>query len=365
MNILIVDDNEDSRMILKKTLESDGHTVQAAINGEAALKMAKKSPPDMIISDILMPVMDGFTLCCECKSDEQLRRIPFIFHTATYTDSKDEELALRMGADKFIRKPVELDEFIKIIRDMIKDAKKGKIRTKKPAVEDEKDIFKLYSERLINKLEKKMLDLEGEIAGRKQAEKKIQQSLREKETLLSEIHHRVKNNMQIISSLLSLQSKDIDDERARSLIKNCEDRIRSMALVHEKLYLSEDLSRIDFSDYVEGMATRLFQVHRVNSEAVNFSSHAGDVLFNIETAIPLGLIINELISNAIKHAFPEGRKGTIAVKLTKSKKTEEYILTVTDDGIGFPEEIDYRNPETFGLQLVEMLTEQLRGTVEL
>jgi len=167
---------------------------------------------------------------------------------------------LRMGADKFIRKPVELDEFIKIIRDMIKDAKKGKIRTKKPAVEDEKDIFKLYSERLINKLEKKMLDLEGEIVGRKQAEKKIQQSLREKETLLSEIHHRVKNNMQIISSLLSLQSKDIDDERARSLIKNCEDRIRSMALVHEKLYLSEDLSRITRSSIFQKISPGLISV---------------------------------------------------------------------------------------------------------
>ncbi|MBW2596211.1 MAG: PAS domain S-box protein, partial [Deltaproteobacteria bacterium] len=218
-------------------------------------------------------------------------------------------------------------------------------------------------------------DAEGNITGyqgiirdeteRKHAEEKIKRSLREKETLLSEIHHRVKNNMQIIISLLSLQSKDIADERALSLIKNCEDRIRSMSLVHEKLYSSEDLSRIDFSDYVESMAARLFQVHRVDSRVVSFSSHIKNVSFNIETAIPLGLIANELISNALKHAFPEGRKGKIAVELTQDKKTEEYILTVTDNGVGFPEEIDYRNSETFGLQLVDMLTEQLHGTVEL
>jgi len=205
-----------------------------------------------------------------------------------------------------------------------------------------------------------------DITARKKAEEEIKRSLREKETLLAEIHHRVKNNMQIISSLLSLQSKDIEDERALSLIKNCEDRIRSMSLVHEKLYLSEDLSSIDFHDYMKDLSARLFQVHRVDSRVLSFSSQIKDVSFNIETAIPLGLIINELISNALKHAFPEGKKGSIAVELTQDKKTEEYILTVTDDGIGFPEVTDYRNTETFGLQLANMLTaEQLHGTMEL
>jgi len=205
-----------------------------------------------------------------------------------------------------------------------------------------------------------------DITDRKKAEEEIKRSLCEKETLLTEIHHRVKNNMQIVSSLLSLQSKDIEDERALSLIKNCEDRIRSMSLVHEKLYLSKDLSSIDFHDYMEDLSARLFQIHRVDSRVVSFSSQIKDVSFNIETAIPLGLIINELISNALKHAFPEGKKGSIAVELTQDKKTEEYILTVTDDGIGFPEVTDYRNTETFGLQLANMLTaEQLHGTMEL
>ena len=203
-----------------------------------------------------------------------------------------------------------------------------------------------------------------DITGRKLAEERIKRSLREKEILLAEIHHRVKNNMQIISSLLSLQSRDIKDKRALSLIKNCEHRIKAMSLVHEKLYLSDDLSRIDFHDYVESLSARFFQVHRVDSRIVSFSSHVKNVSFSIETAMPLGLIINELVSNAMKHAFPEGRKGNIAVKLTQNTKADEYTLTVTDDGIGFPEGIDYRNTETFGLQLVDMLTEQLGGTIE-
>ncbi|MBW2650869.1 MAG: hypothetical protein JRC66_07700 [Deltaproteobacteria bacterium] len=210
-----------------------------------------------------------------------------------------------------------------------------------------------------------VMEFVRDVTDRKHAEDQIKHSLREKESLLAEIHHRVKNNMQIISSLLSLQSKDIDNERALSLIKNCEDRIRSMSLVHEKLYLSEDLSSISFNDYITSMATYLFQVHRVDSNAVSFSSHIKDVLFNIETAIPLGLIANEIISNALKHGFPEGRKGKIAVELTQNKKAGEYTLTVTDDGIGFPKGIDYQNPKTFGLQLTNMLTEQLSGTMEL
>ncbi len=176
MKILIVDDNEDSRMILKKILVADGHTVEMAINGEEALDMAKESPPDMIISDILMPVMDGFTLCRECKGDERLKKIPFIFYTATYTDEKDEELALRMGAERFIRKPVEPDEFMKIIQGVIRDMENGRIIPKKKAVEEDEDIFRLYSERLVNKLEKKMLDLEREMSERKKAEELLRES---------------------------------------------------------------------------------------------------------------------------------------------------------------------------------------------
>ena len=222
-----------------------------------------------------------------------------------------------------------------------------------PFLKEEKLLIDSIAERL------------GQITERKLAEKEIRRSLREKETLLAEIHHRVKNNMQIISSLLSLQSRYIEDEKALSLINNCENRIKSMSLVHEKLYLSKDLSEIDFHDYMKDLSARLFQVHRVDSRVVRFSSHITDGLFNIETAIPLGLIINELISNALKHAFPEGGKGNIAVKLTKNTKPEEYTLTVTDDGIGFPEGMDHQSTETFGLQLVEMLAEQLHGTMEL
>ncbi|MDO9515664.1 MAG: histidine kinase dimerization/phosphoacceptor domain -containing protein, partial [Syntrophales bacterium] len=196
------------------------------------------------------------------------------------------------------------------------------------------------------------------------AEEQIRRSLREKENLLAEIHHRVKNNLQIISSLLSLQSGYITDEKALSLVRNCEDRIKSMALVHEKLYLSEDLSQIDFSNYIKSIASRLFQTHGVDSRVVTFSPQVKNILFTIETAIPLGLIINELFSNSLRYAFPGGQKGEITVALHRNKRTEKVTLIVADDGVGFSEGMDYKSSKTFGLQLVNLLVDQLEGTVE-
>ena len=176
MKILIVDDNNENRYFLETLLKGNGYDVNSAINGADALQKLGTGGFDMIISDILMPVMDGFQLCRECKMTSNLQDIPFIFYTATYVDKKDEELALALGADKFIRKPMEPDEFMSIIRDIIRDMKTLKPASKKSAAKEEKEVFKLYSERLVNKLEKKMLDLEKEIARREQAEEKLRQS---------------------------------------------------------------------------------------------------------------------------------------------------------------------------------------------
>ncbi|MBE9572696.1 MAG: PAS domain S-box protein, partial [Proteobacteria bacterium] len=187
MKILIVDDDPNGLYMLEVMLKGSGHEVFAAENGQAALESAGVNPPDLIISDILMPVMDGFQLCRKVKGNKDLNHILFIFYTATYTDDKDEELALKMGADKFIRKPVEPDEFIKIVQGVIGDMEKGKAKPKKADLEEEKEVFKLYSERLVKKLEKKMLDLEREINQRKQTEKALLESEARFRTLVEKI----------------------------------------------------------------------------------------------------------------------------------------------------------------------------------
>jgi len=203
-----------------------------------------------------------------------------------------------------------------------------------------------------------------DITPRKQAEEALRASLHEKEILLKEIHHRVKNNMQVISSLLSLQSRHLTDKAAIEMFRESQQRIRSMALVHEKLYQSKDLSRIDFSKYIESLIMFLFHSYRVNSDLVRMKTEVRNVLLDINSAIPCGLIINELVMNALKHAFPGGRKGEIIVSLRPSGD-DRFILSVSDDGVGFPAGLDFHKTETLGMQLVTMLVDQLDGTISL
>jgi two-component sensor histidine kinase len=203
-----------------------------------------------------------------------------------------------------------------------------------------------------------------DITPRKQAEEALRASLHEKEILLKEIHHRVKNNMQVISSLLSLQSRHLTDKAAIEMFRESQQRIRSMALVHEKLYQSKDLSRIDFSKYIESLIMFLFHSYRVNSDLVRMKTEVRNVLLDINSAIPCGLIINELVMNAFKHAFPGGRKGEIIVSLRPSGD-DRFILSVSDDGVGFPAGLDFHKTETLGMQLVTMLVDQLDGTISL
>ena len=174
MRIIVVDDREEERYLAETLLKGSGYEVVTAVNGAEALEKLRTEGFDMIVSDVLMPVMDGFRLCRECKGDEKLKDIPFVFYTATYKDEKDEELASKVGADKYIRKPIEPEEFVKIIQGLFRDVEEGKIGPKKPALEEEKEVFKLYSERLIAKLEKKMLELEAESAQRKQAQERLE-----------------------------------------------------------------------------------------------------------------------------------------------------------------------------------------------
>ena len=210
----------------------------------------------------------------------------------------------------------------------------------------------------------RMIGAMQDITERIRSEKAIQASLREKEILLREIHHRVKNNMQIISSLFNLQSGHIKDENARQMFKEGQLRIRSMALIHEKLYQSRDLSKIDFADYLRSLAEYLFQFFRVNADRIRLETDLEDVSLDVNSAVPCGLLVSELITNALKHAFPGDRKGVVRIGL---RREEPGIveLRVADDGVGFPEAVDFRRTESLGLQIVSLLVGQIEGTIEL
>jgi PAS domain S-box-containing protein len=224
-------------------------------------------------------------------------------------------------------------------------------------------VFAEVSTRLIEKdgEVEGILSIVRDITERKKAEEKIKASLKEKEVLLREIHHRVRNNLQVISSLLSLQSTYIKDDKYTEMLKESQNRIRAMALIHEKLYQSENLAKVDFSEYITALVNGL--VCSYGASDITLKIKVNDISLGTDAAIPCGLIINELVSNSLKHAFPGG-KGKINVILHTINENIE--LVVSDNGIGIPENINFRNTESLGLRLVTILAEgQLNGSIDL
>ncbi len=200
-----------------------------------------------------------------------------------------------------------------------------------------------------------------DITERKMAEEEVQKSLREKETLLRELYHRTKNNMQVITSLLNLQSMGIDDKKTLQILEDTKNRIQSMALVHEKLYVAKNLSQVFLSDYIKDLADALMKSHNADKEQISLQVDVARIPLSIDTITPLGLVINELMTNALKYAFPDNKKGEIIIK--GSLNEDEIIeLTFSDNGIGMPKNIDLTKTESLGLKIVRTLAElQMKG----
>ncbi len=208
-----------------------------------------------------------------------------------------------------------------------------------------------------------ILAVARDISVRKKTEEQLRASLQEKEVLLKEIHHRVKNNLQVISSLLYLQSQSAGDGALPGMFQDSQNRIRSMALVHERLYMSTDLNRIDMDGYLRDLVTGLVRSMCPLGSPITLTTSAENVFLNIETAIPCGLIVNELVTNALKYAFPRPEEGEISVRIA-SGDSLRYVLTVSDNGIGLPEGVSTEGTKSLGLHLVSILAAQLEGTVE-
>lgn len=207
-------------------------------------------------------------------------------------------------------------------------------------------------------------ELHAEIDRRAAVQASLSTALNEKESLLKEIHHRVKNNLQVISSLLNLQSAAVKDPETLRAIQECRNRVRSMALIHEKLYRSTDLARIDFAQYVRELGAYLFRCYGAQNSGVGLQVDIDDAPLSIDAAIPCGLIITELVSNCLNHAFRGRSEGEVTVSL-HGQGGQAWTLVVSDNGLGFPQDVDFRNTDSLGLQLVNSLTHQLDGTIQL
>ena len=324
LSVLLVEDSEDDAMLLLRKLQHSGYKpmfkrVDTAAGMNAALN---QQIWDLVICDYSMP---QFSAPAALKLLKQSGRdLPFIIVSGTIGEDIA-VAAMKAGAHDYIIK--------------------GNLARLAPAIERE------------------LREAEVRLA-RRQAEEQLKASLAEKEALLKEIHHRVKNNLQIISSLLSLQADYLQDNQAIEIFKDSQNRIESMALIHEKLYQSKNLARIEISDYIQDLVTNLVCSYQGNSNTITFNINIEDILLSIDTAIPCGLIVNELVTNSLKHAFPSNETGEIRIDLHLNANNK-LTLIVSDNGIGFTKNYDFQNTESLGLQLVNALTHQMEGTIEL
>ena len=221
------------------------------------------------------------------------------------------------------------------------------------------------------RIRRKTAELRRELFERQTAEKellasdrRLRRSLAEKESLLKEIHHRVKNNLQIVSSLLYLQEENMQDARGVAILRDCQQRVKSMALIHEQLYGTSDLAKIDFGCYIDALGASLFDAYGVDRGRIRLLVHSEAITLGVDTAVPCGLIVNELVSNALKHAFPENRRGVVDIAL-RTLSAVCMQLQVTDDGIGFSRKSDEAARQSLGLRLVETLVRQLDGSLSI
>lgn len=349
-SIMIVDDTPANLELLASALKGEGYRVRSAPSGKLAIQAVEIEPPDLILLDIMMPEMNGYEVCAFLKGNEKTRDIPVIFITALDKDF-DEEKGLTMGAVDYITKPVRLP----IVKSRVNTHLQLKLH---------RDQLERLVEERTGELEKANRELAVENVERRRAESQVRRSLEEKEVLLKEIHHRVKNNLQIISSMLSLQERFIQNDKDLALYVDSRNRIRAMALVHEKLYAADDFSRIHFADHIRRLVFELKQVFGIRQDSIIINEKVDDVFLDVATAIPCSQIVNELISNSIKHAFPGGSKGRIDVVFEIDNKNK-CTLAVRDNGVGPPDGFSYPGSNSIGLGLVNAFVQQLNGTIEM
>jgi len=338
--------------VLKSNLPKLGHAVQRALNEfneQVELKKAQEA---------LMESENKYRTLFE----KNKHPIIVFDDKGIFTESNEAALQfMETSRDELITK--NLSDFILYNND-IETIESKEFWNKKENLEvafninDKLKILELTLTPVYLKNETIVFGLGNDITKRKHDEEKILSSLKEKELLLREIHHRVKNNLQIISTLLTLQSSQAKNSKVDDLYRESQNRIQSISLIHENLYQSDDLAHINFEAYAKGLITDLFDSYGVNSKEIQLNLEIENVSMGIETAIPCGLIINELVSNSLKHGFSGSETGQINVKMQRLQDGK-YSLIVSDTGTSFPDDVDLISNETLGLELIKNLVQQL------
>ena len=341
--ILIVEDEYSIAADLERILGRLGYVVVGhAASGEQAIEMASATTPDLILMDIrLKGKLDGVEAAERILASQPVS----IIYLTAYVDEETVARAKRTEPFGYLMKPFN-EHQLRTTLEMALAKHAAELGLRQAHAE----------------LEQKVRERTAKL---QQANNQLQAALHEKEILLKEIHHRVKNNLQVISSLLTLQSNRLRDPLAVEAFRESQSRIRAMALIHEKLYQSGDLAHIDFGDYMRQLTGDLLQAYSLQSTKAVLRLEVAKVFLGVDRAVPGGLIVNELVTNALKYAFPGERSGEIAVTLRKEESGNTVFLEVQDNGVGLPAGFDVHKTETLGLYLVRQLTRQLEGSLEI
>ena len=399
-HILIVEDSAIQAEALRRILVKAGYEVSVARDGVEGLAMTLEVMPSLVISDILMPKMAGIEMCRRIKSEPKLCAIPVILLTSL-TDTGEVLRGLEAGADNFISKPYEAEYLLSHLASTLTDSVtghddsdrqgieihfKGKsyvitadrrqtlntlLATYETAVRKNEELLKAQMEmRTLNedldqKVRARTSALIEEIEGRKWAEESVRMALKEKETLIRELYHRTKNNLQIVSSLMNLQAGEAACAETRAIVTVMDNRIQGLSLVHEMLYQSGNLSNLDLTEYLDALANLVVRNFWGHRPMVTVDVSGDPLPVTLDIATPCGLVINELLSNTYKYAFPDGRNGAITLRV-RQDGPGHILLDYADNGVGLPEGFEPRSQETLGMQsLFAIVEQQLQGEVRI
>ncbi len=417
--ILNVDDDETSRYMTAATLRHSGFDVWEAGSGQIDIELAHNQP-DLILLDVNLPDINGFEVCRRLKNDPQTSSIPILYLSATSIDTNLAVQGLEGGADGYLTHPIETTVLVATINALLR-AKRAEIQwqTTFDSIRDGICLLSLDKKILkYNNAFQEMLDFKNDlrnsdvnsflksrsedftpdqsdqefqiggswfgmslhdvksdvgqangfvltladITGRKQGEDTLRASLVEKEMLLQEIHHRVKNNLQVIVSLLGLQSQQVSDSQALSVLEESRDRIKAMALIHENLYKERDASGVNLSSYLKTLSNQIVSGYSL-SKNIELIYNSDQVAVDLNTAMPLGLILNELLTNSLKYAYDDVSRGILEVSLHKRDNSIE--LLVRDNGRGLSSEATLTNSKKLGWKLINLLIRQIDAQLEI
>jgi two-component sensor histidine kinase/CheY-like chemotaxis protein len=325
MKILVVDDDADLLKAQARLLEYEGFQVLQAGSGRRALELIRAEKPELVLLDVIMPEMGGVEVCQSIKNDPDLRNT-FVVLLSSVSKSSDEQAAgLEAGADDFITRPVPSRELVARLQALLRI---------------------------------------------KQTEDALRIALAEKELLIKEIHHLVKNNLEIILSLADLQSRRIEDPAAKQSLQELQDRVRTIILVYESLHRSDNVTQVAARPFFEKLTDDL--INALGAQLFHLERDFDDIDLQVKQAVPIGLILNELVTNAVKYAFPQpfqlrenvGGQPEPTIRLSLKRQADQKVLEVSDNGVGMPPGYDWKNARSLGLRLVNLLSEQLHGQLE-